>query len=315
MEWTMGDLINRFRGEANRPRLLETTARQEVVGGDPELAAKFAETGELRELAPGEELIRQGAFDDDLFLILAGGFEVAVNGRHVNVREAGVHVGEQSVLNPSRPRSATVTAREPSLVLRLTSTQITGAVGNRPEFWRRLAYTLQERLEERNRRIGRTNDFPRVFVISSSESKDVAEEVHAQLDDEALAVQVWDQGTFGISEYPISALMDAIEACDFTISIVRADDVLISRGATSNVARDNVHVEYGISLGVLGRRRSILLVCAEDKVKLPSDLTGLTTVRYRNKNTDDMKRSIRTASKQIREHIEQEGVFQDRRGD
>ena len=37
-----------------------------------------------------------------------------------------------------------------------------------------------------------------------------------------MAVYLWDQGTFAISEYPISCLEDAIERADFTIAVARA---------------------------------------------------------------------------------------------
>lgn len=310
----MSELLKRFEGTANKARLKDAVARQALVAGDAELAQALVDHGALKELAAGDRLIEQGKFDDDLFLILAGSFDVVISGRYQAVRSAGVHVGEQSGIDSSRPRSASLIAREPSLVLRLTQAGVQLAAGNNTDFWKRLAITLQERLEERNSKIGQANISPRVFVISSSEAMPVAEQVHLMLDGkDDIAVQIWDQGTFGISEFPISSLMDTIESVDFTISIVRGDDTLISRGKRSKVARDNVHLEYGISLGTLGRKRSIVLVCADDKVKLPSDLSGLTTVRYRHKDDDDMKRSIRSACIEIREHIGREGVFQERR--
>lgn len=309
----LGSLKKRFEGADNRTRLIAIVVKQQLVAGSEDLATALVDKGELEELAVGETLIQQGQFDDDMFFILAGSFQVTINGRNVVIREAGTHVGEQAGVDPSKPRSATVTAREVSLVLRLKTADLEAATANNVAFWRRVSTVSQERLEERNRKIGRTNDLPRVFVISSSEGLAVAEEVHRQLDGKAIAVQVWDQGTFGVSDYPISSLMDAMEACDFTISVVRADDVLISRGKKSKSPRDNVNLEVGLSLGVLGRPRTMLLVCAEDQVRLASDLAGLTTLRYRHGSDDEMRRSVRTACMAVKDQIAKEGVFQDRR--
>ena len=90
------------------------------------------------------------------------------------------------------------------------------------------------------------------------------------------------------------------------------DDSLVMRGASSKTARDNVHFEYGISIGQLGRVRSILLVDASVDLHLPSDFAGLTTKRYRRGNVDEMKRSIAVACDEIREHIELHNVRQNR---
>ena len=96
----------------------------------------------------------------------------------------------------------------------------------------------------------------RRHVWQSKEGLDVAKQVRQNLDGDDVAVYLWDQGTFGVSEYPISSLEDAIERADFTIAVARADDLLVSRGAEHKVPRDNVHFEYGISVGRLGRERS-----------------------------------------------------------
>jgi CRP/FNR family cyclic AMP-dependent transcriptional regulator len=309
----MSDLIERFEGPDSRERLLTAIKKQALIQGDELLAAAFADEGSLSEFAAGDTLMTQDDWDSDLYLILAGEFDVIINGKRQSTRGAGVHVGEQTGANASRPRSATLKARGPSVVLKLTANTIDDLTKDNPEYWRRATAVIAERLEERNRKIGQTNDVPRVFVISSSEAQAVVDEIILNLESNEIAVQPWTQGTFGVSEYPISSLMDAIEACDFTIAVVSADDTLISRKQENKVARDNVHLEYGISLGLLGRRRSMLLVSAEPTLKLPSDLAGLTTYRYQAANTDKLKRSVRKACVQAREHILSEGVFEDRR--
>lgn len=309
----MSDLSKRFEGAENAFRLRQAILAQKLIGGDGNLAEKFIARGQLRYLRPGDKLIEQGAWDTDLFLILVGNLEIIINGQPVAVRSPGVHVGELSGADPARPRTATVVAKDEALVFQVPEKAVNEIAGSNPEFWRRAMNVTAERLDERNAKLGKTNDIPRVFVISSSEGKHVADEIAANLDGKEIAVHIWDKGTFGVSDYPISSLMDAIEAADFTISIVSSDDNLIMRGKETTAARDNVHLEYGLSLGVLGRPRSLLLVCADEKLHLPSDLAGLTTLRYRNGSQDELERSVRNACIDVKKHILTEGVFHGRR--
>lgn len=309
----MGALLDRFSGDENKGRLLEAVSHQDLVANDPALAEKIIRAGELQELADGDVIIKQGDWDDDVFLILAGQMQVTINGRPQAVREANTHVGELTGTSPARARTATISAKGEALVLRIKRAALDEITGQDPAFLKRMLNVVTERLDERNRGIGQTNEIPVVFVISSSEKISVANEIVRNLDSKEIAVQLWDKGTFGISDYPISSLMDAIEASDLTIAVVGADDVLTMRGDVHQVARDNVHLEYGISLGVLGRRRSMLLVCADDGVRLPSDAAGLTTLRYRGGTEDEMKRTVRNACIEAKEHIGKEGVFTDRR--
>lgn len=306
-------LKSRFEGPENRNRLLEALAGQRLVGNDQALAVALADQGVLVHLAPDELLIRQGDWDDDVYFILAGEFQILVNGQPKAVRGPGVHVGELAGIDGARARTATVKALKESLVLKVGLAAMTAISANDVAIWKRVANVVAERLEERNSEIGSANAVPRVFIISSSEAKPVVEQLVLNLDSTAIRVETWDRGTFGISDYPISSLMDAIEASDFTISIVRGDDSLVMRDKASKTARDNVHLEYGISLGVLGRRRSILLVCAGDDLHLPSDLAGLKTLRYREGSKDEVRLSVRTACIEARSYILEEGVFPDRK--
>lgn len=305
----MTRLLDRF----DHAGVVEELAKQPLILGRHDLAAKIAEKGELKELAPGKQLIRQDEWDTDLFFILVGAFEAHVNGHLTQTRIAGESVGELAGLSRARPRTATLTAIADSVILSISQEKLKEIVGDDARFWRATADSVANQLDHRNKQLASANDVPRIFVISSSEGIDVAREVRRQLDDDKIAVHLWDKGTFGISDYPISSLEDAIDQADFTIAIAKADDTLISRKQTHAVARDNVHFEYGISVGRLGRERSFLLVDADSKVKLPSDLAGLTTLRYNGGSDDKMKRSVSKACDDAREKIEFIGVRRDRR--
>lgn len=309
----MATLLERFEGEDGRQAVVEALRKQALILGDVALAKRFLEVGALSYVASGETLITQGAWDTDLFFILAGEFEIWINGQSVDARKAGEHVGELAGLSGSRPRTATVIARTESLVLKVSDASLRATALNNASFWRAAADTIAMRLDERNSRFGTANDHPNVFVISSSEALGVAEIVRRELNSGTLTVRVWHKGTFSLSEYPISDLEDAIELSDFTIAIARPDDTIIFRGESSRATRDNVHLEYGIALGKLGRKRSILLVDVDPSLRLPSDLAGLTTARYRGRDASELQETVATACDEIRNHISMLGVRRDRR--
>jgi CRP/FNR family cyclic AMP-dependent transcriptional regulator len=79
--------------------------------------------------------------------------------------------------------------------------------------------------------------------------------------------------------------------------------MVISRGDEWPVMRDNVVFELGMFIGFLGRRRAFLMEPREDKLKLPSDLAGLTTVPYRYKPGADARALLAPACEQIRARI------------
>nr|WP_166175727.1 TIR domain-containing protein [Altererythrobacter segetis] len=304
----MTSLKNRF----DRAGIIEALLQQRLIRSDKELAEKFADAGSTSEYAAGDLLVEQGGWDNDLHFILAGEFDVAINGQHKQTRVAGESVGELAGLNRARARTASLRATMPSLVLTVALADVEQIVGSDVEFWKATADAVADQLDHRNQEIGDVNEHPRIFVISSKEGLPVARQVRQNLDADDMPVYLWDHGTFGVSDYPISSLEDAIERADFTIAVARADDVLVSRDENHHVPRDNVHLEYGISVGRLGRERSFLLVEADSGVKLASDLAGLTTLRYQGANKDKMERTVAKACDQARERIGFIGVRRDR---
>lgn len=306
----MADLRDRF----DRAGIVDALLRQRLVRGDRTLAERFAEKGRTAQYGRGDHLTEQGAWDDDLFFILAGRFDVIINGQSIATREAGEHVGELAGLDRARPRTATLRALDEALVLAVSSRDVNEIAKSDAEFWKAAADVVAERLDQRNAQIGSANEVPRIFVMSSSEAKPVARLVRQELDEEGkMHVHLWDRGTFTLSDYPMSSLEEAIEAADFTIAVVQADDTLVSRSKEVKVARDNVHLEYGLSVGKLGLSRSFLLVDAAEDVRLPSDAAGLTTLRYRGGAKDAMERSVAKACDLARETIEYLGVRRNRR--
>ena len=142
-------LLKSFQGSEGRPHLIDALILQPLIR-DNDLAAAVEPYLELEEVLAGTNLIKQGASDTDLFLILSGAFSVAINGRVVARKKAGEHVGEMAVVNPLTPRSASVTATSDSVVARIAEPDFSALADKYPRLWRRIALELASRLRDGN---------------------------------------------------------------------------------------------------------------------------------------------------------------------
>jgi len=142
-------LLKSFQGSEGRPHLIDALILQPLIR-DNDLAAAVEPYLELEELLAGTNLIKQGASDTDLFLILSGAFSVAINGRVVARKKAGEHVGEMAVVNPLTPRSASVIATSDSVVARIAEPDFSALADKYPRLWRRIALELASRLRDGN---------------------------------------------------------------------------------------------------------------------------------------------------------------------
>ena len=94
--------------------------------------ASVAETAEEATVEPGSTFIEHGAVEDCLYVIVSGSVRVH-QGAHVLAElGAGTSVGELAVLVPE-PRSASVTALEPTLLLKLRKAVLDELLADRPE--------------------------------------------------------------------------------------------------------------------------------------------------------------------------------------
>ncbi len=132
---------------------------------------------------------------------------------------------------------------------------------------------------------------PSVFVGCSSESLPVARALQASLA-ELADVSIWDQGLVAPGTYVLEALAALLQRSDYGVFVLAADDQLLVREQLRAVTRDNVLIELGLFIGHLGRERVALLAPESPPVHLPSDLQGLTVVRYRADRPD---RNLRAA--------------------
>jgi predicted nucleotide-binding protein len=91
---------------------------------------------------------------------------------------------------------------------------------------------------------------------------------------------LWSDGVFGASSFAIESLETQIGIADFAVLVVGPDDQVTSRGVASDAPRDNVVFEVGLFMGALSRSRTFLLAPMGRKVKIPTDLLGLTTLQF-----------------------------------
>ena len=126
---------------------------------------------------------------------------------------------------------------------------------------------------------------PSLFIGSSIEGKQIAQHVRSQLKDDA-EITVWHEGIFGLSQGTLESLVDNVNKFDFAILVLTPDDMVVSREQVSQSPRDNVLFECGLFMGSLGRERTFVVHDSDKKLKVPSDLAGITIATYRSNRKD-----------------------------
>lgn len=125
-----------------------------------------------------------------------------------------------------------------------------------------------------------------VFIGSSSEALEVARAISEGLECCADPV-IWDEDVFEFGRGYLEELMAELEKHDFAVLVLTPDDVVESRGDNQRSPRDNVLFELGLFMGKLGRERTFIVCDSSTKMKLPSDLAGVSFITYEGKRMAD----------------------------
>lgn len=296
-------MLNRFQGDSGHRLKKDLLNQQRMVQGNSLISTEIAEKSTVRELSSGEILIEQNGHDNSIYFILSGSVEIFVNGYPVALRGAGNHVGEMAAIEPAHRRSATVIAKEDTIVAELSEHDFTDIATRYPEIYRLIARELSRRLLERNKLVSGAREKIKVFLICSTEALPIARAVQTAFEHDNFLTTLWTDGVFKISHYPLQSLEEQVDSSDFAIAVAHADDLTIFRGQEWPSSRDNVVFELGLFMGRLGRQRAILMEPRESKIKLPSDLAGITTITYRFEEGSDAAALIAPACNQLRNHI------------
>jgi len=147
---------------------------------------------------------------------------------------------------------------------------------------------------------------PRLFLGSSSEGREVARNLQAELGDVVEVVR-WDQSVFEPGGYTLDSLIATAATVDFAVLVATPDDTTASRGETEASPRDNVVLEFGLFAGALGRERTYLL--ATGRLRLPTDVLGLTRLRYRERSDGDLRAAVSDAALQVDERVRTLGLL------
>src|SRR5215813_14186587 len=132
-------------------------------------------------------------------------------------------------------------------------------------------------------------DKPRIFLGSSGKQEKLLQELTRGLEDVA-HVQPWTT-SFNPGATTMERLLELTREVDFAAFVFAHDDWTTDSLHTSPMPgsgqaspRDNVVFEAGLFGGALGMRRTFILHA--NGAKLPTDLLGLTSVRYDGATAD-----------------------------
>ena len=150
-------------------------------------------------------------------------------------------------------------------------------------------------------------DKPRIFVGSSGKQEKLLQALTLGLE-EVAHVEPWTT-SFNPGTTTLERLLELTYEVDFAAFVFARDDWTTTSPPASDPAgsgeaspRDNVVFEAGLFGGVLGMRRTFILHASG--AKLPSDLLGLTCVRY-DEATAAIEMSV--VNEKLRKAIEGEG--------
>ncbi|MGN1001532.1 MAG: TIR domain-containing protein [Oscillospiraceae bacterium] len=127
----------------------------------------------------------------------------------------------------------------------------------------------------------------KIFIGCSKEALSVAQAVQAELKNrskDCLPI-IWNQNVIRSGEYTIPELIRQLKDCQYAIWIFGKDDVTTSRGRRRPAARDNVVFEYGLAVGILGKKNSFIFKASG--VVLPSDFKGMACSEYDNERVKE----------------------------
>lgn len=155
-------------------------------------------------------------------------------------------------------------------------------------------------------------DKPRIFLGSSGKQEKLLQALESGLADIA-HVDPWTT-SFNPGTTTLERLVELAHEVDFAAFVFAKDDWTNVGSSGSPDAgqaspRDNVVFEAGLFGGVLGMRRTFILHSRGSK--LPTDLLGLTSIRYGEADTPE---EIQTVNDKLRKAIENEGRMADIEG-
>ena len=129
---------------------------------------------------------------------------------------------------------------------------------------------------------------PKTVIFSSLENLEIARDFANALH-EKVDCTVWKDLPFALASYTQKDLAVFGEEYDFALLIFGYEDNATIRDIEYKVTRDNVVYELGLMSGLIGSDRCFIIDCISNsslKTQLPTDITGITTVRFDTDSTN-----------------------------
>ncbi|HTL07237.1 MAG TPA: nucleotide-binding protein [Chitinophagaceae bacterium] len=120
---------------------------------------------------------------------------------------------------------------------------------------------------------------PTLFIGSSTAGLKVAQALQQNLN-ATFEVEIWNQGAFEIGDFNLESLIDTGKRSHFAVLVLTPDDLITVDNIPRPSPRDNVIFEMGLFLGVLGRRQAFIVHEEGSKLKLPTDIDGISRATY-----------------------------------
>jgi len=153
---------------------------------------------------------------------------------------------------------------------------------------------------------------PSLFVGSSTEGLNIARAIEYQLQND-VEITLWNAGFFELGQTTLEALVNSLSRFDFAVLVLTPDDFVISRDIPNQTPRDNVMFELGLFMGYLGRERTFIVYDIQSKMKIPSDLAGVTAAVFNGSRVDDnLIAAVSPACTTLRNTFNKLGVFEGR---
>jgi predicted nucleotide-binding protein len=150
---------------------------------------------------------------------------------------------------------------------------------------------------------------PNVFVISSTNGKEIAKAIAGRLTaDEAIRVHVWPT-EFKPNDYFMESLQSATLRFDFGIAVITPDDLtkIVREGKEAEVVepRDNVVFELGLFLSALGRDHVLEVAVHMDgrTPSLPTDLGSISRYKLSIDSQKALEPQVKDECERMRAHI------------
>lgn len=120
---------------------------------------------------------------------------------------------------------------------------------------------------------------PSLFIGSSTEGLEFARAIRTSLTDVA-ETTLWNDGVFSLGRTFIESLISAVSRFDFAALVLTPDDQMVVRNDEILGPRDNIVFELGLFMGRLGRERTFIVRPESGRLKIPSDLAGVSVATF-----------------------------------